>query len=318
MRVIITAVGLDNWGLADPIVRYVSAVGAYIAEIQMYAHGEKGLFAMLLRLKWPGTRNTLAELRARMAEIAAESGLSIRVWAQDEHGQSPRLAICVTHRPEPPRAVLEAIRAGRLRATPVVLIGNRLSCRSIADQFGVDWHMIGDAQGNPDNDRLVQLFDQYEVDYIVLARYMRLIPPCICRKFAGGRIVNLHHGLLPAFPGAQPYQDAYGHGMLTYGATVHFIVPELDAGDQIIHQDTFRVEPGTSLEEILRVGQGEHEPACLVEGLRRVIEREVELRFHRVVAVRNRCLCQSGQGPRNGEATHGTFRLRNEPITAPY
>jgi formyltetrahydrofolate deformylase len=127
------------------------------------------------------------------------------------------------------------------------------------------------------------LFDRYEVDYIVLARYMRLVPASVCWRFAGGRIVNLHHGLLPAFPGARPYQDAFGRRMLTYGATVHFIVPELDAGDQIIHQDTFTVPPGTPLAEIIRRGEREHEPRCLVEGLRRVVEREVELDYHKVV-----------------------------------
>jgi formyltetrahydrofolate deformylase len=285
MRVIITAVGPDNWGLADPIVHHVTSVGAHIAEIQMYDHDGGGLFAMLLRLKWPGTRNTLADLRAKMAEISRENGLSIRAWARDEHDRPPRLAICVTYRPEPPRAVLEAICDGRLRATPVVLIGNRPACRSLADQFGVDWHMIGDAQGNPDNERLGQLFDHYEVDYIVLARYMRLIPPSTCWKFAGGRVINLHHGLLPAFPGAEPYRDAHGQHMLTYGATVHFIVPELDAGGQIIHQETFTVAPGTPLEAVVRVGQRDHEPRCLVEGLRRVLYREVALHFDKVVPV---------------------------------
>jgi formyltetrahydrofolate deformylase len=180
--------------------------------------------------------------------------------------------------------VLRAVRDGRLRATPAVLIGNQPSCRAVAEQFGLDWQHIGDAAGNPDNERLVALFDDYEVDYIVLARYMRLIPPSVCWKFAGGRVINLHHGLLPAFPGAHPYRDAYSHRMLTYGATVHFIVPELDAGDQIIHQDTFTVPPGTSLEQIKHIGETDHEPACLVEGLRRVLEREVELHFHHVVA----------------------------------
>ena len=72
--------------------------------------------------------------------------------------------------------------------------------------------------------------------------------------------------------------------MLTYGATVHFIVPELDAGEQIIHQDTFTVAPGTPLEQITHIGQTDLEPLCLVEGLRRVIDREVELHFHRVIA----------------------------------
>ena len=134
-------------------------------------------------------------------------------------------------------------------------------------------------------ERLIALCDEYQIDYVILARYMRLLPAASCWKYAGGRIINLHHGLLPAFPGAQPYRDAYSRRMLTYGATVHFIVPELDAGDQIIHQDTFTVAPGTPLEQIVRVGESDHEPTCLVEGLRRVLDREVTLHFHKVVPV---------------------------------
>jgi formyltetrahydrofolate deformylase len=110
-----------------------------------------------------------------------------------------------------------------------------------------------------------------------------VLPPSICWQFAGGRIINLHHGLLPSFPGFRPYEDAYSHRMLTYGATVHFIVPELDAGNQIINQSTFTVFPGTTLDAIKRQGETDHEPACLVEGLRRVVDREVELHFHRVI-----------------------------------
>ena len=285
MQVLVTAVGPDNRGLADPIIHYVTSIGANIAEIQMYDHDAERLFAMLLRMDWPVDVQSVPELRAAMKGIGDEKGLSIRIWSRDEKDTPPRLALCVTHRPEPPLAVLRAIRDRRLRAVPAVLIGNQPTCRAIAEQFGIDWHLIGDAKGNPDNDRMVELFDRYEVDYIVLARYMRLIPPSTCWKFAGGRIINLHHGLLPAFPGAQPYRDAYSHRMLTYGATIHFIVPELDAGDQIIHQDTFTVAPGTSLQQIQHLGETDHEPACLAEGLRRVLDREVELHFHRVVAV---------------------------------
>jgi formyltetrahydrofolate deformylase len=71
--------------------------------------------------------------------------------------------------------------------------------------------------------------------------------------------------------------------MLTYGCTCHFIVPELDAGNQIIQQSTFTVPPGTRLEEIIRIGQEDNEPRCLVEGVRRVVSREIRLHFHRVV-----------------------------------
>ena len=77
--------------------------------------------------------------------------MSIRVWARDEHDRPARLAICTTYRPEPATAVLEAIRAGRLDATPAVVIGNRPACRAVADRFGVDWHMIGDDRGRPVN-----------------------------------------------------------------------------------------------------------------------------------------------------------------------
>jgi formyltetrahydrofolate deformylase len=285
MHVIITALGPDNRGLADPIVHHVTSAGANISEIQMYDHDAERVFAMLLRMDWPADVTPIAQLRARMEEVGRDKGLSIRTWARDEHARPPRLALCVTHRPEPALAVLRAVRDGRLRATPAVMLGNRPTCRAVAEQFGVDWHLVGDAKGVPDNERMVEIFDRYEVDFIVLARYMRLVPATTCWKFAGGRIVNLHHGLLPAFPGAQPYRDAYSRRMLTYGATVHFIVPELDAGDQTIHQDTFTVAPGTPLEQIVRVGETDHEPTCLVEGLRRVLDREVALHFHKVVAV---------------------------------
>jgi formyltetrahydrofolate deformylase len=287
MRIVLTAVGADHWGLADPIIHYITSVGATIAEIQMYDRGAEGVFAMLLRFKWPGVRRTLEDLRGRMAQISRESGVSIRTWAREEHDEPPRLVLCTTYRPEPATAVLEAIHDGRLKAKPVALVGNRPACRAVAERFCVPWHMVGDADGNPDNDNMVRIFDECGADYIILARYMRLIPPAMCWMFAGGRIINLHHGLLPAFPGAQPYRDAFARRMLTYGATVHYIVPELDAGEQIIHQDTFTVRPGTSLADIVRQGERVHEPPCLVEGLRRVLDHEVELHYHRVVAIHN-------------------------------
>jgi formyltetrahydrofolate deformylase len=286
MHVVITAVGPDHRGLADPIVHHVTGSGANIHEIQMYDHDSEQLFAMLLRVDWPGGADSVTELRRRMEEIGRTKGLSLRTWSRDAAERPPRLALCTTYRPEPVLAVLRAIRDGRLKAAPAVMIGNRDACRGVAEQFGIDWHLIGDVEGRPDNDRLVTLFDEYDVDYIVLARYMRILPPATCWKFAGGRIINLHHGLLPSFPGPRPYEAAHEHRMLTYGATVHFIVPELDAGNQIIHQGTFTVFPGTALADIKRRGETDLEPSTLVEGLRRVIDREVELHFHRVVRTR--------------------------------
>lgn len=282
MRIIITAVGPDNRGLADPIVHYVTGQGANIAEIQMYDRDEEHLFAMLLRIELERAQYPL--LQKAMSEIGRYKNLAIRVWSPELRAERPRLAICATYRTEPPLALLRAIRDEKIRATAAVMIGNRPHCRSLAEQFGIDWHSVGDDQGAPNDDRLIEICDQYEVDYIILARYMRVLPPSSCWKYAGGRIVNLHHGLLPSFPGMRPYDDAYRSRMLTFGATCHFIVPELDAGNQIIHQSTFTVPPGTKLADVVRRGQEDNEPHCLVEGVRRVVDREVELHFHRVIA----------------------------------
>lgn len=285
MQVTITAVGPDHKGLADPIIHYVTGAGANIHEIQMYDRDSERLFAMLMRIEWTSTCEPITTLRHRLQEIGRLKGLQVRVWSRDEHSRPPRLAICTTFRSEPPLAILRAIRDKRLKAEAAVMIGNRNACRSVADQFDVPWINIGDAQGNPDYAMLERVVDEQNIDYVVLARYMRVLPAELCWKFAGGRIINLHHGLLPSFPGFRPYEDAYQHHMLCFGATIHFIVPELDAGNQIIYQGAFSVLPGTSLADIKRLGESDHEPNCLVEGLRRVIDREVELHFHRVARI---------------------------------
>lgn len=285
MQVTITAVGPDHKGLADPIIHYVTGAGANIHEIQMYDRDSERLFAMLMRIEWSTATESVSTLRSRLQEIGKLKGLQVRVWSRDEHARPPRLAICTTFRSEPPLAILRAIRDKRLKAEAAVMIGNRNACRSVADQFNVPWINMGDAQGNPDYSVLEKVIDEQDIDYVILARYMRVLPAELCWKFAGGRIINLHHGLLPSFPGFRPYEDAYQHHMLCFGATVHFIVPELDAGNQIIYQGAFSVLPGTSLADIKRLGESDHEPNCLLEGLRRVVDREVELHFHRVARI---------------------------------
>ncbi|MCE9554533.1 MAG: formyltetrahydrofolate deformylase [Planctomycetes bacterium] len=282
MHVVITAVGPDNRGLADPIIHYVTGQGANIAEIQMYDHDEASVFAMLIRIHL--AREQFEPTKKALEEIGRLKKLAVRVWSPDERRERPRLAICTTYRPEPALALLRAIRDKQVAAEPAVIIGNRPNCRGLAEQFGVDWHEVGDTAGKADDARLIDICDEYQVDYLILARYMRILPPESCWKYAGGRIINLHHGLLPSFPGMRPYHAAYASHMLTYGATCHFIVPELDAGNQIIYQSTFTVPPGSRIEEIIRQGQQDNEPHCLVEGVRRVTSGEVQLHFHRVVA----------------------------------
>lgn len=285
MEIVVTAVGPDNVGLADPIIHEATSQGASIAEIQMYDHDEAAVFAMMCRLNLDASH--WASLRGSMLGIGGTKGLSVRVWTPTlPEPRKARLAICTTYQESTPRAVLQAIADGKLDAQATVMLGNRKKCESLASEFAVPWHNIGRPDGSADEEQFVDILDQYDVDYIILARYMRVLQPDTCWKFAGGRIINLHHGLLPGFPGFRPYHDAFASRMLTFGATCHFIVPELDAGNQTINQRTFSVAPGTRLEEIIRQGQEENEPQCLVEGVRRVVDREVKLHFHRIIATR--------------------------------
>ena len=281
MEVVITALGPDNVGLADPIIHYVTRAGARIAEIQMYDHDEEQLFAMLCRVEFDAA--ALPHLREAMRQIGEDKRLAIRVWSSEpDISRRPRLALCATYIAQTPRAVLAAVKQGVINADVAVMISNRPKCAALAAEYGVPFVMIGDANGVADDAAMVAALDEYKVDYVILARYMRVLPPSTCWQFAGGRIINLHHGLLPGFPGFRPYHEAHASRMLTFGATCHFIIPELDAGNQIINQRTFAVAPGTPLAEIIRRGESENEPACLVEGVRRVVDREVYLHFHRV------------------------------------
>src|SRR3954464_5198143 len=141
MQVVITAVGPDNRGLADPIVHSVTGMDANIAEIQMYDHDRESVFSMLTRIDLDPSRYD--DLRQEMAEISRRTKLSIRTWSPEIVGRRPALAICVTYRPEPALALLRAIRSSQIKADVPLMIGNRESCHRLADEFAVPWINIG-------------------------------------------------------------------------------------------------------------------------------------------------------------------------------
>jgi len=162
MEITITAIGPDNVGLADPIIHSVTTLGANIAEIQMYDHDEAAIFAMLCRIhvddaKWP-------VIDRNMKDIAQRTGLSIRVWSPSLRAAKPRLAICTTLLDHVPKAVLQAIETGQLKAEAAVMISNRRKCEPLAERYGVPFEFIGNPVGSANDERMVELLDQYQVD----------------------------------------------------------------------------------------------------------------------------------------------------------
>lgn len=147
------------------------------------------------------------------------------------------------------------------------VIGNRDNCRDIAERSGLPFHLI-DMDGPRRLEGFAEirrLIEAQDVELIVLARFMQILPDDFCRDFAG-RVINIHHSFLPAFIGANPYQQAYARGVKLIGATCHYVTSELDAGP-IIEQEVERVHHFHTPADLVRLGRN-CERVAIARGIR--------------------------------------------------
>ena len=121
-------------------------------------------------------------------------------------------------------------------------------------------------------EEIARLFEQFQGDTLVLARFMQIMPPYLCERYLG-RLINIHHSFLPSFVGAKPYHQAYQRGVKLIGATCHYVTADLDAGP-IIEQDTVRIDHGDSVDDMVRYGR-DIEKNVLARGLRYHVEDRV-------------------------------------------
>ncbi|MGH7318689.1 MAG: formyltransferase family protein, partial [Candidatus Rokuibacteriota bacterium] len=125
----------------------------------------------------------------------------------------------------------------------------------------------------------LRLLDRYDVDLVVLARFMKILPPGVCWRYRN-RIINVHPSLLPAFPGAQAYRQAWEKGVRVVGATAHFVTPDLDQGP-IIAQRAFEVSPGEGVERIHARGRAV-ESRVLLEAIDLYLRKRLDVHWGRV------------------------------------
>jgi formyltetrahydrofolate deformylase len=130
---------------------------------------------------------------------------------------------------------------------------------------------------------IARLLDEERVDLVVLARFMQVLPPALCERYAG-RVVNIHHSFLPSFAGGRPYPQAYERGVKLIGATCHFVTAELDEGP-IIEQDVVRVDHTDTVDDMVRFGR-DVEKTVLARAVRYVLEDRVLLNGRRTVVFR--------------------------------
>jgi formyltetrahydrofolate deformylase len=159
-------------------------------------------------------------------------------------------------------------------ATVECVIGNHAVLENICKLFSIPFHLISH-EGKAKEKFEEELFNtikQYRTDYIVLAKFMRILSPAFIEKFPM-RIVNIHHSFLPAFAGANPYKQAYERGVKLIGATAHFVTDELDEGP-IIAQQIIPVNHSVSAADMMRAGR-EIETAVLANALHLLFEDRV-------------------------------------------
>ncbi|MFC3477415.1 formyltetrahydrofolate deformylase [Halobacterium litoreum] len=247
----ITVVGADRTGIVAGVTGLLFERDANVEDIEQTVRD--GVFRMTLHADvapdsdGPATDAEREELRAALAVLGDDLGVDVRVRFPDERDEG--VAVLVTKEDHCLRALLDADLSAEIR----VVVGNHDDLEAIADEHGVPFYDVGDDSGKPDEDRLLDLLDEYDVDLVLLARYMRILSPDVVFRYAG-RIVNVHPSLLPAFPGAQAYRQAVEAGVRVAGVTAHYVTTDLDQGP-ILTQRAFEVPPEATVEDVRARGQ---------------------------------------------------------------
>jgi len=171
---------------------------------------------------------------------------------------------------------------GELNAEIVEIIGNYDALKDIALKFSIPFQTISHQGLNREThaQKILDRLEELDFDYIVLAKYMRILPPSFVQKYKN-RIVNIHHSFLPAFIGANPYKQAYDRGVKIIGATAHFVTNDLDEGP-IIEQGITNIDHTYSWRDMQRAGR-DVEKIVLSKALKYVIEDRVFIYNNRTV-----------------------------------
>ncbi|EFK57255.1 formyltetrahydrofolate deformylase [Sphingobacterium spiritivorum] len=162
------------------------------------------------------------------------------------------------------------------------VIGNYSDLEGFTRKFDIPYHYVSHENLSKEEfeDRLTAQIDQYEFDYIILAKFMRILSPTFVQQYQG-RIINIHHSFLPAFIGANPYRQAHTRGVKIIGATAHYVTDDLDEGP-IIVQDTRRVNHTYTVQDMMTAGK-EIEKAVLARAIRLLLEDRVMLDRNKTV-----------------------------------
>ena len=243
----------DRPGIVAAISSFLYRHGANIVDLDQHSTGdEPGLYFMRLELQTNRLVVPLDELRQALSDQVARP--FAMDWSLEPADRRKRLAVLVSRHDHAMMELLWEWKRGDLAADLRLVISNHPDLRGAVEAFGVPFHEVPNSRDRraQAEARMLELLDG-QVDVVVLARYMQIVSPEFVRRFAN-RIINIHHSFLPAFAGADPYQQAWDRGVKIVGATAHYVTAELDAGP-IIEQDVGRVSHRHAVEDLKRIGR---------------------------------------------------------------
>ena len=269
----------DRKGLVAAIADFLYRHDANILHADQHQDSELNLF--LMRVEWDlnGFGLPVEEFEKNFAPIAERFQMQ---WQLKLATQKPKMAIFVSQYDHCLADLLYRHQSGELACDIPLIISNHPDTVRLAEFYQIPFHVIPvtkDTKAQAEAQQF-ELLDKYQIDLIVLARYMQVLSPEFVARYPK-RVINIHHSFLPAFVGAKPYHRAFERGVKLIGATSHYVTEVLDEGP-IIEQDIARVSHRDQLEDLIQKGR-DLEKVVLSRAVRWHIENRILLYANKTV-----------------------------------
>jgi formyltetrahydrofolate deformylase len=242
----------DRRGIVATVAEFLYKNNANIIHADEHQDSELNLF--FLRVEWDMKDFSLDEksFKKAFAPIAKEFNMKIKIAYS---GYLPKAAIFVSREDHCLADLLYRHNSGELKCEIQLVISNHPNAKKIVEFYKIPFFEIPVMQENKEaaEKEEFDLLKKHKIDFIVLARYMRILSPMFVKAYPN-TIINIHHSFLPAFIGANPYQKAYNRGVKIIGATSHYVTKTLDEGP-IIEQDVIRVSHRDTIEDLIQKGR---------------------------------------------------------------
>ncbi|MBE9045433.1 formyltetrahydrofolate deformylase [Pleurocapsales cyanobacterium LEGE 10410] len=241
----------DSPGLVAKIANFIYANGGNIIYADQHTDFATSLF--LIRVEWQLEGFNLPREAIATAFAAIAKPLNA-TWQLHFSDSIPKIAIWVTKQDHCLWDLLWRHQSKELPGKISVIISNHAHLEAIARQFNIDfYHLLITKENKAEQEaKQIELLQKYQIDLVVLAKYMQIVSPDLIGKFPN--IINIHHSFLPAFPGAKPYHRAHARGVKIIGATAHYVTEDLDEGP-IIEQEVVRVNHQDTVRDLIRKGK---------------------------------------------------------------